>query len=511
MLKVLIVFSSVIVGLAALSQDSLAIKYAETITAEELSTHLHIISADDYEGRETGYEGQRKCEQYMVNYYRDLGLPPVKGTYTQEFEVSLDDPSKVYVTKAGKHYTFLDDYYYYPGTSDRKMSAEIVFMGYGIDDEKYSDVDKANIKGKVIVVWDGEPKGKDGKHLVSGDGPSKWSATRDAKQSLMEDNGAIALLIVYPDYQMKIEQVRGYFSHKGMSLPQKNSSASAAMPIFHISMEMASSVMGAKAFKKLKKSKKKGKTRSLEAGQMDITFARSSEMLTSSNVMGYIEGTDKKDELIVITAHYDHIGVMDGVVYNGADDDGSGTVATLEIAQAFAMAKADGHGPRRSVMILNVSAEEKGLLGSQYYSENPVFPLEMTVADLNIDMIGRVDEQHEGNENYVYLIGADRLSQGLHDAGEKVNTEYVGLELDYTFNALDDPNRFYYRSDHYNFAKNNVPSVFYFSGVHEDYHQPGDTVDKIMFPKLEKITKLIFHTAWELANAEERIVVDTKD
>ena len=274
---------------------------------------------------------------------------------------------------------------------------------------------------------------------------------------------------------------------------------------------MAEQMFGPKQYKKVKKAKLKRKKKSITAGQVDINFARRSEVLTSTNVMGYIEGSDKKDEVIIITAHYDHIGVDGLEIYNGADDDGSGTVATLEIAEAFTKAKADGHGPRRSVMILNVSAEEKGLLGSQYYVEHPVLPLEMTVANLNIDMIGRVDEQHEGNENYVYLIGADRLSQGLHDVGEKVNETYVGLELDYTFNAEDDPNKFYYRSDHYNFAKNNVPAVFYFSGVHEDYHKPGDTVDKIMFPKLEKITKLIFHTAWDLANREERIVVDRID
>ncbi len=493
------------------AQDSLVSKYAETITAAELSTHLHIIAADDYEGRETGYKGQRMCEEYMVNYYKSLGLPPVKGSYTQEFEVSLDDPSKVSVTAGEKQFTFLDDYYYFPGTKDRKMSGTLLFPGYGIDDSKFSDIDKEEIEGKVIMVWDGEPKGKDGKYIIGGEEPSMWSATRDAKQALMEENGALALMVVYADYETRIEQVRGYFSHKGMSLPQVEGNEAAKMPVFHISMEMAQELMGAKPFKKLKKAKLKGKKLAMETEQVDITFARSSEMLTSSNVMGYIEGSDKKDEVIIITAHYDHIGVDGDVVYNGADDDGSGTVATMEIAQAFAQAKADGNGPRRSVMILNVSAEEKGLLGSQYYVENPVLPLASTVADLNIDMIGRVDEQHEGNENYVYLIGADRLSQGLHDAGEKVNEAHVGLELDYTFNAEDDPNRFYYRSDHYNFAKNNVPSVFYFSGVHEDYHQPGDTVDKIMFPKLAKITKLIFYTAWELANSEERIRVDKVD
>lgn len=505
--KVISVLCIIMVG-TLIAQDSIAVKYAETIKAEELSKHLHIISADDYEGRESGYLGQKKCEEYMVDFYKGLGLPPVKGSYTQEFELSLDDPKKVYVSQGDRQFAFLEDYYYFPSTSDRKMSGELFFAGYGIDDPMYSDIDGSKIKGKVVVVWDGEPKGNDGKFLIGGDEPSKWTTTRDAKQNLIEDNGALAMMVVYPDYQLRVEQVKGYFSHSGMSLIKEKNEKAANMPVFHISTEMARSMIGAKQFKKLEKAKLKQNKRSAAAGQVDINFARSSETLVSSNVLGYIEGSDKKDEVIIITAHYDHIGVDGEEVYNGADDDGSGTVATLEIAEAFAQAKAEGNGPRRSVMILNVSAEEKGLLGSQYYVEHPVLPLENTVADLNIDMIGRVDEQHEGNDNYVYIIGADRLSQGLHDVGEKVNKNYLGLELDYTFNAEDDPNRFYYRSDHYNFAKNNVPSVFYFSGVHEDYHRPGDTVDKIMFPKLEKITKLIFHTAWELANQEERIVVD---
>ncbi|HEX8548101.1 MAG TPA: M28 family peptidase, partial [Cytophagaceae bacterium] len=157
-----------------------------------------------------------------------------------------------------------------------------------------------------------------------------------------------------------------------------------------------------------------------------------------------------------------------------------------------------------------VTAEEKGLMGSEYYTDHPIFPLDKTVTDLNIDMIGRLDEAHNTNENYVYVIGSDRLSTELHAINEKANQTYTGLELDYTFNATNDPNRFYYRSDHYNFAKNNIPVIFYFSGVHEDYHQPTDTVDKINFNKMEKITRLVFHTAWELANREKKIEVDVK-
>lgn len=230
----------------------------------------------------------------------------------------------------------------------------------------------------------------------------------------------------------------------------------------------------------------------------------------SENVLAYIKGTEKPNEVIVISAHLDHIGITsDGEINNGADDDGSGTVAIIEIARAFKTAENDGNGPKRSVLFLHVTGEEIGLFGSRYYTDvAPVFPLANTVANLNIDMIGRVDAKHENGSNYLYLIGSDRLSKELHNISESVNKEYINLELDYTFNDVNDPNRFYYRSDHYNFAKNNVPVIFYFNGTHDDYHRPSDTPDKINYEFLETRTRLIFHTAWELANMEERIRLD---
>ena len=229
--------------------------------------------------------------------------------------------------------------------------------------------------------------------------------------------------------------------------------------------------------------------------------------INGENVLGYIEGTDKKEELIIITAHYDHLGKHDSLIFNGADDDGSGTVAALEIAEAFMLAKKEGKGPRRSILVMPVSGEEKGLLGSKYYTEHPIYPLEQTIANLNIDMIGRIGDFHT-EPDYVYLIGSDRLSTELHDISEEVNKKYIGLDLDYTFNDEEDPNRYYYRSDHYNFAKNNIPVIFYFNGIHEDYHKSTDTIEKIDFKKIETITRLVFLTAWELANREERIIVD---
>lgn len=225
----------------------------------------------------------------------------------------------------------------------------------------------------------------------------------------------------------------------------------------------------------------------------------------TENVMGFILGSEKPDEILVISAHYDHEGIKNGKIYNGADDDGSGSVAVLEIAKAFKQAEKDGFRPKRSILFLHVTAEELGLLGSRFYTDmQPVFPLENTVANLNIDMIGRVDDLHKDNTNYVYLIGSDRLSLELHQISEETNRKYIQMDLDYTFNTENDPNRFYYRSDHYNFAKHNVPIIFYFNGVHEDYHKPSDTPDKINYDLLAQRARLIFATAWVIANAEER-------
>lgn len=233
--------------------------------------------------------------------------------------------------------------------------------------------------------------------------------------------------------------------------------------------------------------------------------------ISTENVVAIIPGSEKPEEYLVISSHLDHIGIHEGQINNGADDDGSGSVALLEIAEAFQKAVAEGNGPKRSIIFLHVSGEEKGLLGSKYYTDNPLYPLAQTIANLNVDMIGRTDPKRtEGKRNYVYLIGSDRLSTELHQISEAANAATLNVELDYTYNAPDDPNRFYFRSDHYNFAKNNIPVIFYFNGTHADYHRPSDTVDKIEFDLLKERTQLIFYTAWELANRDQRITVDKK-
>lgn len=238
------------------------------------------------------------------------------------------------------------------------------------------------------------------------------------------------------------------------------------------------------------------------------SFLKGRSNANTENVLGFILGNEKPEEIIVISGHYDHLGESGSEIYHGADDNGSGTSAVLEIAEAFRNAVEKGEGPKRSILFLNLTGEEEGLFGSSYYTSNPIFPLKNTVVDLNIDMIGRVDEKYADNPNYVYLIGADKISTELHYISEAVNKKYINLNLDYTYNDENDPNRFYYRSDHYNFAKNGVPIIFYFNGVHADYHQITDTEDKINYDLLVKRTKLVFLTAWELANREERLKID---
>lgn len=230
----------------------------------------------------------------------------------------------------------------------------------------------------------------------------------------------------------------------------------------------------------------------------------------TENVAAFIKGAEKPEEIVVISAHYDHLGIKDGKIYYGADDDASGTVAVMQTAKAFKRAAKRGFYPRRSVLFLHLTGEEKGLLGSRYYVENPIFPLAQTVANLNTDMVGRVDQAHQGEPDYLYLIGSNRLSTELDSIIQQQNKKYTALQLDYTYNAEDDPNRFYYRSDHYNFAKHKIPVVFFFNGVHEDYHKPTDTPDKINYELLKKRTELLFYTAWEVANRESRLVVDVE-
>jgi Zn-dependent M28 family amino/carboxypeptidase len=243
---------------------------------------------------------------------------------------------------------------------------------------------------------------------------------------------------------------------------------------------------------------------------IDLKVSR--EVKQSENVLGLLEGSDPKlkEEVVVFSAHYDHIGIgPDGAIFHGADDDGSGTSAILELAEAYVTNPVK---PKRSLLFLAFSGEEKGLLGSEYYVSNPAIPLQKTIANLNIDMVGRVDKKYEAmkTDNYVYVIGSDKISTQLDSVLKVANKESENLTLDYQFNDDNDPNQFYRRSDHYNFARNSIPIIFFFTGIHDDYHRPTDTVDKILFDRMARIGRLVYTVGWKTANMPRPFVKDGK-
>ena len=299
-----------------------------------------------------------------------------------------------------------------------------------------------------------------------------------------------------------------------LSFPHEKNTDSEKVPVITVTTAVVKNIFGepeaailidaAKAGASLKDFKTERKIKSR------LAYQRKKTASTASNVIGFIEGSDKKDEYVFLTAHYDHLGKKGDVIYYGADDDGSGTVSVIEMARAFAKAKADGYIPRRTIVFMTVSGEEKGLWGSEYYSDHPLFPLDSTTVDLNTDMIGRIDPGRKNGDstNYIYVIGDDKLSTDLKPISTSINNTYTKLELDYKFNDPADPERIYFRSDHYNFARKGVPIIFFFDGIHKDYHKPTDTVDKINFDLMEKRARFIFLTAWTMANRDHMLKRD---
>jgi len=488
--------------------DNVAVRYAAMVSVDDLRSRLEIIAADSMMGRDTGLEGQKKAAAYIQSQFEAFGIAPLEelNGYQQSYKINVTYPDTVRVITGKDTFRLLEDIYAFNLADMRLEAEEVVYAGYGIHSEAYSDYDGLDVRGKVLLVSSGEPRSK-GRSLVDASVSStEWST--DWRRKIMEAQarGAVALLVVDGKFATSVVQLGRYIQRPSMDVSGK--AQEMTMPVVFLSSRLADHVLRRggerRGHRKLERIiEKRGRTVTLMMkSSVTLTVNRHKEKLVAENVLGFIEGSDLKDEVVVVTCHYDHLGMKDGEIYNGADDDGSGTTALLELAETFAQAKREGHGPRRSILFMAFSGEEKGLLGSEFYTDNPVIPLANTVVNLNIDMIGRIDERHAPDSNYVYLIGSDKISQSLHDLSEQANATYTQLDLDYTYNDERDPNRFYYRSDHYNFAKNGIPVIFYFTGVHVDYHKPTDTVEKIMFLKMQRIAQLIFHTAWELANRE---------
>ncbi len=478
--------------------------YAQTITQDELKEHLYTYASDEFEGRETGKPGQKKAVAYLKGEYEKLGIPAAKkdGDYFQKVPLEVASVPTGTVTINDSAFGLGEEIITFNAAEGEYT--EIVYAAYGIEEEAYSDYTNLDVNGKLVLIKAGEPSNDDGTYKLSGTlEKSVWSNMSEAmekKSKLAVEKGAKGVFFYdnenYPRF-------KGYFAYMKNNKSGRMSLKEEAGENFLVLVDNA-------AAQTLLTDIDENHTSTVISAKINLKVSSGNDQIDSENVAALLKGEEKPEEYVVISSHLDHIGVnADGQINNGADDDGSGTVALLELAEAFKKAKDEGNGPKRSIVFLHVTGEEKGLLGSKYYTDyEPILPLEQTVANLNIDMIGRIDPKRQGNRNYIYLIGSDKLSTELHNLSEEVNEKYTQIELDYTYNDENDPNRFYYRSDHYNFAKNNIPIIFYFNGTHEDYHRPGDTADKINYDLLENRTKLVFHTAWELANRADKVVVD---
>jgi Peptidase family M28/PA domain len=517
--KIILFIGYCLLPVALFAQSDDARKFASAITRYDLKKHLSIVAGADMEGRETATEGQRKAAAYIENQFKLIGLniPSGQNGYQQQYPLFKDSLLQASLKIGQKNYVSGKDFIVSISNQQNAeiKSKQIVFVGYGITALNYDDYAGKDVKGKVVVFFTGEPKAN-GKYLISGtakSGPWTFPGTV-TKVVNAKKKGAVAALVINPAMDSFLNTAIDNTKKTSLYFPHPVSNENEKVNYATISRQVAIDIFGDRQFSDLLKKVKAGEVlnsfKNTVKAKTKFEFKKLQLPYSSSNVIGYIEGTDKKDEYVFLTGHYDHLGKRGNVIYYGADDDGSGTVSVIEMAQAFAMAKAAGHGPRRTVVFMTVSGEEKGLWGSEYYADHPLFPLEKTTVDLNTDMVGRIDPNRKSGDstNYIYVIGDDKLSSDLKPISTAINTKYTNLELDYKFNDPSDPERIYYRSDHYNFAKKGIPIIFYFDGIHKDYHKPSDTVDKINFDLMEKRVQFIFLTAWEMANRDAMLKRD---
>lgn len=506
------------------SVAQVASQYAETITVDGAREHLTLLSSRSYEGRGTGQPGGMKTARYIADLFETYGLNPiVNGSYFQPVALLQTSYKVEEMSIGGQHLRNAVDFFVQGDNSFSDFGTdEIIFVGYGIQDPKYDELAGTAIQGKVVLfINEDEPVDPDGRSRITGKaGKSRWSSDRFRRMQELLKHQPKLILATGVEAEQIIRKANNRNITGRFQLDDGTSASYASrqnIPVIHVTQKIADNILkpsqlSLQQFKNRANRATTTMRATTVATNLSAKMGILSEKLDDPNVLGLVEGTDLKDEIVVICGHYDHDGILpDSTFFPGADDNGSGTVAVLELAQAFAQAKKDGYGPRRSILFIGLAAEEKGLLGSKYYAENPILPLANTVACINIDMIGRIDDMHlNGNHNYIHVIGVNKLSTELKPIVEKANKD-IGLELDYSYDRPNEPMRLYYRSDHYNFAKKGIPSLFFFSGLHPHYHTPEDTVDKIDFPMMVKREKLIFHTAWDIANRDTRLKVDLKE
>jgi len=503
-----------------------------SINMDNLQANLRFLSSDELEGREAGTRGEKITARYLAAQFQQYGIKPFAYatgrhdslSYFQEFEavkISILPSSSLtlYDSSARKEQTYsYGDYFanFHNMLFDCSIHAPVVFAGYGITapEFNYDDYKNIDVRGKIVIVIDGEPESDDENYFY-GAIPSMYASELFYKRHRARELGAKALItLATPSLQKEWDSYIGYFksSHMDFDLEESAGSDSSRMPFFYGSEKFLKELLSHSAYPLDSLLARAMQKRPLPAFPIKnllahLTVATKFGRTRAMNVVGMIEGNDPnlKKEFVAMGAHLDHLGTdYEGKIYNGADDDGSGTVAVLEVARVIAASKSN----KRSILVVFHSGEEKGLLGSQYFTDEGTprpFELSQVVAQINIDMVGRE------SADSIYVIGSGKLSSELKNLNEQIDRERKLFTFDYTLDAEDDPNRYYYRSDHYNYAKHGIPIVFFFDGMLTDYHKTTDDVDKINFVKIQKVGTLVFELAERIANLDHRLKVDQKD
>jgi len=504
------------------------------ISSADLESHLSFLASPLLEGRMNGEPGLDIAAAYIESQIKLLGLKPANGnSFIQPFPVfrkSMDRQKTTISIISGDNDTVIlrePMYQLYPsGASDFQIEGEVVFAGYGIKNDKfgYNDFDKINPEGKILIIMNRSPLSDEGVPVFDSPGESPYTGIQRKIMTLVFTKARAVLFVADPKsgFSTLEEQYPGIAGQLGSELSLKDSkTATIDLPgipkMIFVHRKVADELLRGTGFtlESLQKSidsDRKPHSFEIKNKKTLITEVSLTTEETLKNVAGYIEGSDPvlKNEVVIFSAHMDHIGGSGDRINTGADDNASGCSALLELAGAFSSMP---DKPLRSVAFLWVSGEEIGLYGSKHYSENPLFPLEKTIADLNIDMIGRVkgvadttDENPMSGPSSVFAIACNQSSD-LMKIAEEADKNSV-IDFDYSLSGRNHPLQLFARSDHYNFVRKDIPVLFFSTGIHTDYHTPGDVIDKIDFGKMELVTKAIYDIGFTLANRRERIVVD---
>lgn len=511
--------------------------FNDSISKDALRAELFYLAGDGFKGRLSDTPENALAAEYIKTRFERMGLKPANnGSFFQPYNLvttTLGTENSLQIFNGDNSRMQLrsgQDYYPQSFSANARVRGTVVFAGFGITspDLNYDDY-KSDVRGKIVLVVDHEPGETDAASPF--DGVVTAEAAGALRKALAaQEKGAIGILFVSDVHNHP--QAGNFEATARNAWPAEQPrirrfTLASWMDKIHIPAAQISPALAAvlvrgtnKPLQELSRSAEtpNGFTPvALPGAEVELIASVNRHVIPDRNVVGMIEGSDPlmKNEYVIICAHYDHEGVNNGQVMNGADDNGSGSIGLINIAEAYAQAAKAGQRPKRSILFADWNSEERGLLGAWAYTENPLFPLDKTVAVLNMDMIGRNEEVQEGgggrfrgldiqtaesNNNATNVIGTTR-SPDLKTAVEKANAG-VGLQLKFRYD--NNVSNLMRRSDHWPFIQRGVPGIWFHTGLHPDYHTPNDRPEKINYVKMEKVARLVHQMSWNLAQQEDK-------